>query len=87
MEICIAQKKGIASSDGTIDKKALADQIDKDFERDPALAENIKENCINGDIKKYGKEDVCDLKKVKLCTDIQIVKVSFVIITYVTVEC
>lgn len=52
------------------------DKLEKDFENNSDLTDKIKEMCINGDISKYGKEDFCDLMKLRMCTNVQIMKVK-----------
>lgn len=76
-EICFATKKGYATSDGKIDKEALKAVIEKDFADNQELMNNIIDKCVDGDLEKYGKSDMCDLMKLKMCMDAQFVMVSW----------
>ncbi|XP_061729807.1 uncharacterized protein LOC133534621 [Cydia pomonella] len=66
-DICIAKKRGFASDDGTVDMDAWEKLITEDFKSSPTLIEAIKEDCIKGDISKYGPPDACQLSKLKMC--------------------
>ncbi|XP_013185241.2 uncharacterized protein LOC106130856 [Amyelois transitella] len=70
-EICMASKQGVASNEGKIDKAAVQKKFETDFENDPELLKLLKDNCIDGDFSKYGKEDDCDVLKLKMCMEIQ----------------
>nr|AXF48744.1 odorant-binding protein OBP47 [Lobesia botrana] len=67
LDICIAKKRGYGSDDGTVDMDAFEKTITEDFEDAPTLVEAIKENCIKGDLSKYGPPDACKLAQLKMC--------------------
>ncbi|XP_063530941.1 uncharacterized protein LOC134741970 [Cydia strobilella] len=66
-DICIAKKRGFSSDDGTVDMDAWEKIVTEDFKNSPTLVEAIKENCIKGDVSKYGPPDACQLTKLKMC--------------------
>lgn len=73
----MAKKKGYASSDGTIDKKVLIEVLEKDFKDNTIALEAISENCVTEDLSKFGKEDTCELKKLRRCIELQVIKVRW----------
>nr|XP_053612390.1 uncharacterized protein LOC128676351 [Plodia interpunctella] len=68
---CIAMKRGIATSDGKIDKVGLQKKLDEDFSDNPELLKLMKEKCVDGDISNYGETDMCEPLKLMICMDFQ----------------
>lgn len=62
---------GYLANDGAINKNAFEELIAETFKARPGLVENIKKNCINADVKEYGFEDFCELKKIDHCIYVQ----------------
>lgn len=73
---CLAKKFGFYGEDGKLDKEALTSNIEKKYENNKEVVIAMKENCINGDISKYGPPDMCDMRKMKHCFDNQLIKVN-----------
>ncbi|CAH1646492.1 unnamed protein product [Spodoptera littoralis] len=67
IDLCIAKKKGFATDDGKLDIKKFEEVITKDVGSDKDLLDEIKTNCINGDLNNYGPPDFCDFIKIKHC--------------------
>ncbi|XP_052756167.1 uncharacterized protein LOC128201885 [Galleria mellonella] len=72
-EICIGNKKGFVTIDGKIDKAMLKMNIERDFKEQPVYGD-ILQNCVNGDVSKYGSDDMCDIMKLRQCFDLQFLK-------------
>ncbi|XP_063530923.1 uncharacterized protein LOC134741954 [Cydia strobilella] len=72
-DICIGKKFGYASDDGTVDMDAWEKHFTEEFKSSPTLVESVKENCIKGDISKYGPPDACQLAKLRMCQDRSII--------------
>lgn len=49
------------------------------FEDRPELVENIKNKCINADVKEYGPEGFCKLKKIARCIRVQYTMVNVIL--------
>lgn len=71
----MGKKKGIATDDGKLDMAKFEEMINKDIE-DKDLVADIKANCINGDLEKYGPPDFCDFVKMRHCMSMQALNVS-----------
>ncbi|XP_075974827.1 uncharacterized protein LOC142975711 [Anticarsia gemmatalis] len=72
-EECIGKIKGYYKDDGTVDKKVLAADLEKELgEKAPEIMKAIKENCIEGDTAKFGPPDMCELMTVKHCLHMQL---------------
>ncbi|XP_026314811.1 uncharacterized protein LOC113226413 [Hyposmocoma kahamanoa] len=71
LEQCIGYKMGYVTEDGTFIKSAIEPFIADAFGKRPGLVENIKKNCINADVKDYGFDHFCELKKFDQCLLIQ----------------
>uniref|UniRef100_A0A2A4JAA3 Uncharacterized protein n=1 Tax=Heliothis virescens TaxID=7102 RepID=A0A2A4JAA3_HELVI len=70
-DLCIAKKKGFATDDGKLDKTKLVDVVTKDLGSDASLLEDVKANCINGDIENYAPPEFCDFMKMRHCISVQ----------------
>ncbi|XP_013136846.1 PREDICTED: uncharacterized protein LOC106102001 [Papilio polytes] len=71
-DICFANKMGFASSDGKVDKNEFKNHLENNNQIDTELKNQILDSCAEGDLDKFGTEDICDVKKLKLCVDLQV---------------
>lgn len=78
-QLCLGKKKGYIADDGTINKKVMETNIAQKFKDNPELFETIKKNCINGDVKEYGHEDICEIKKIVICIHVQFAMVNIIL--------
>ncbi|CAH0714594.1 unnamed protein product, partial [Brenthis ino] len=66
-DVCLAKKGGLFMSNGTFDKIALEELLEKDFENYTGVSDVLKEKCLNKDLDAYVQEDPCNLKELGNC--------------------
>ncbi|KAJ8730604.1 hypothetical protein PYW08_002017 [Mythimna loreyi] len=69
-EVCIAQKKGFATKDNQLDYEKLEEVMTKEID-DKELLADLKTNCIDGDLEKFGPPDFCEFMKMRHCVSMQ----------------
>lgn len=63
----MAKKGGFLMSNGTFDKIALEELLEKDFENYSGVSDVLKEKCLSEDLDAYIQEDPCNLKELGNC--------------------
>lgn len=71
---------GYVAEDGSIDMKALEAQIVNKFNDRPEQVDKVVKNCINADVKEYGPEGLCELKKKIYCMHVHFTMVNISLI-------
>ncbi|RVE48684.1 hypothetical protein evm_006650 [Chilo suppressalis] len=73
-DICMSTKDGTGKDNGEVIYSKAQEVLEKTFADSPELLKTIKEQCVEGDIERYGLPDTCELKKFRHCIEIQTLK-------------
>uniref|UniRef100_A0AAU6NDC9 OBP16 n=1 Tax=Mythimna loreyi TaxID=667449 RepID=A0AAU6NDC9_9NEOP len=73
-DLCVAKKRGFATDDNKLDKTKIEVLMTKDFGAEADLMKDLKSECFNDNLGKYGPPELCDFIKIKNCLKIQMFK-------------
>ncbi|XP_026314812.1 uncharacterized protein LOC113226415 [Hyposmocoma kahamanoa] len=71
IDICVAQTKGYVTPENQINKEVLDEEVAYSFDHIPTLLKPVKENCVYGDLSRFGS--ACEFILTRRCIHLHMI--------------